>query len=88
MAKPNEPYQMVMVESYIPRSTFGLHGLVHIRPCAGQGFPDEMHVECSKALARDYPVGTRFRIKAKVTDKEGGRDFLYTHFRWKYEVIR
>lgn len=47
-----------------------------------------MHLECSKALARDYPVGTRFRIRAKLTDKEGGRDFLYTHFRWKYEVIR
>jgi len=87
MAKPNEPYQMVLVESYFPDSTSGLHGLVHIRPCAGQGFPNDMHVECSKSMANDYPLGTRFRIRAKVTDKQGGRDFLYTSWRWKYEVL-
>jgi hypothetical protein len=87
MAKPNEPYQMVLVESYLPSSTSGLHGLVHIRPCEGQGFPIDMHVECAKSMSNDYPVGTRFRIKAKVTDKEGGRDFLYTSWRWKYEVL-
>jgi hypothetical protein len=87
MAKPNEPYQWVFVESYIPKSTSGLHGMVHIRPCEGQGYPREMHVECSKRMASDHPVGTRFRIWAKLKDKEGGRDFLYTYFGWKYEVL-
>jgi len=87
MAKPNEPYQLVEVESYRAASTSGLHGKVHIRPCKGQGYPELMHVECSKKLSKDYPVGTRFRVRAKLTDREGGSKFLYSYFGWKYEVI-
>lgn len=87
MAKPDEPYQFVEVESYRPDSTSGHHGNIHIRPCNGQGYPRNMHVECSKELSRDYPVGTRFRIKAKLTDREGGGEFLYSSYRWAYEVL-
>lgn len=87
MAKSNEPYQMVLVESYRPNSTSGLHGDVHIRPRPGQGFPTTMHVECSKSLSRNYPVGTVFRIRAKITDREGSGDFLYSYFGWKYDVV-
>lgn len=87
MAKQNEPYQMVLVESYLPTGTAGLHGKVHIRPLSGQGFPTSMHVECSKKLSKDYPVGTIFRIRAKLTDREGEGDFLYSYFGWEYEVV-
>jgi len=87
MAKPNEPYQMVLVESYLADSTSGLHGKVRIRPRPGQGFPTSMHVECSKDLSRKYPVGTTFRIKAKLTDREGEGEFLYSYYRWKFEVV-
>lgn len=87
MAKHDEEYRLVEVESYLPNATGGLHGKVHIRPCAGQGYPADLHVECSKDLSRNYPVGTRFRIRAKLTDRQGGSDFLYSYFRWKYEVL-
>jgi hypothetical protein len=87
MAKPFEPYRYVEVESYRPGNTGGLHGPVHIRPCPGQGFPTTIHVECSKDLSRKYPVGTRFRIRAKLTDREGQGEFLYSYFGWKYEVL-
>ncbi|WP_201860148.1 hypothetical protein [Microvirga soli] len=87
MAKKDEPYRLVIVESYRPSQTSGLHGPIHIRPVAGQGLPTNLHVECSKSLSRNYPVGTRFRIKAKLTDKEGSGDFLYSYFGWKYEVL-
>ncbi len=87
MAKPFEPYQLVEVESYLPAKTSGLHGNVHIRPCEGQEFPRNMHVECSKSLSKNYPVGTRFRIRAKLTDREGEGDFLYSYFGWKYDVL-
>ena len=87
MAKTNEPYQYVEVESYRPSSTSGLHGEVHIRPCKGQDYSETMHVECSKKLSKDYPVGTRFRIKAKLTDREDGGEFLYSYYGWKYEVL-
>lgn len=87
MAKPDEPYQWIEVESFEPKSTSGLHGKVHLRPCPGQAFPIDLRVECSKALSRNYPVGTRFRIWAKLTDLQGGGEFLYSHFRWKYDVL-
>ncbi len=35
MGKPLEPYMMVVVESYVPERTSGLHGKVHIRPAEG-----------------------------------------------------
>ena len=87
MAQKEEPYSWVVVESFRPASTAGLHGDVHIRPVAGQGLDIDMFVECSKALSKNYSVGTRFRIKAKITDKEGGRPFLYSYFGWRYEVL-
>ena len=87
MAKPNESYQLVEVKSYRPTSTSGLHGKVHIRPCDDQGYPVSMHVECSKKLSKDYPVGTRFRIRAKLTDREDGGEFLYSYYGWNYEVL-
>ena len=87
MAKQNEPYVTVDVESYLPTNTRGLHGKVHIRPCPGQGYPTSMHVECAKKLVTDYPVGTRFRLRAKLTDREGGGEYLYSYFGWEYEVL-
>ncbi|KAA6182608.1 hypothetical protein F2Q65_17605 [Thiohalocapsa marina] len=86
MAKPTL-YESVIVESYLPTKTAGLHGKVHIRPVAGQQYPQTLHVECSKSLTRDYPVGTRFRIQAKLTDREGGGQFLYSYFGWPVEVL-
>lgn len=88
MAKADEPYRMIVVESFRPSSASGLHGSVHIRPVAGQGIPTTLHVECSKKLSKDYPVGTIFRIQAKLTDREGGGEYLYSYFRWPFDVLR
>ena len=38
-------------------------------------------------MRRNYPVGTRFRIYAKLTDKEGDNVFLHTHHNWDYDVL-
>ena len=86
MAQDN-PYEYVVVESCVPPESSGLRGRVHIRPVAGQRYPTTLHVECSRKLCRDYPVGTRFRIRAKLTDREGGGEFLYSYFGWKHEVV-
>jgi hypothetical protein len=89
MAKRDEPYVYVVVESYYPASTAGLHGPIHVRPVEGQPFPTHLHVECSKALVdpTKHPVGTRFKIRAKLTDRLGGGEFLYSYFGWDYEVL-
>ncbi|MDR3412216.1 MAG: hypothetical protein P4L87_14940 [Formivibrio sp.] len=88
MAKPDEPYRTVIVESFKPSTSSGLHGEIHIRPVAGQDIPTTLHVECSKKLSRNYPVGTKFRIKAKLTDREDSGEYLYSCFRWKFDVLK
>ena len=88
MARSHDPYQYLVVESYRPASTAGLHGDVHVRPVAGQGLTTALHVECSKKLSSDYPVGTRFRLRVKLTDREGGGQYLYSHFSWPVEVLK
>ena len=87
MAQQNE-YQYLVVESYIRSKRTGQRGSVHIRPITGQPYPISMHVECAKSLTIDYPVGTKFRLRAKLTDREGGGEFLYSYYGWSVSVIR
>jgi hypothetical protein len=83
----NNPYEWIVVESYKPASTAGLHGSVHVRPLAGQRYSTSLQVECSRSLVRDYPVGTRFRLRVKLTDREGGGEYLYSSWQWPFEVL-
>lgn len=80
-------YEYIVVESFCPESTSGRHGPVHVRPAPGQKYPQTLFVECSRKLVRDYPVGTRFKIKAKLTDMQG-TPFLYSYHGWAYEVVK
>lgn len=82
MPVARDGYDWIEVESFIPGKT----GAAHIRPVPGGPHPTHLRVECSKALSRNYPVGTRFRIKAKLTDMQG-TPFLYSSWQWKYEVV-
>lgn len=74
-------YRTVIVESFIPAATTGRHGLVHIRPTPGQVFDSSLFVECSKRLMNTklYPLGTKFKLQAKLTDRLGGTPFLYAY---------
>ncbi len=82
-------YRDVIVESFMPLSTSGRHGDVHIRPIPGQVFSPDLFVECSKRLSDTtrHPLGTKFKIRAKLACKLGGTDFLYSYFGWKYDVV-
>jgi hypothetical protein len=86
MAKPEERYRRVVVESF-RMSLPGHQGNVHVRPIAEEGYPSDMLVECPRSMVRNFPVGTRFRIKAKLTDREGGGAYLYTSYHWRFEVL-
>ena len=86
MAQDN-PYEKVLVESFISKNTSGKHGKIHIRPVAGYKYPSTLHVECSTKLSKDYPIGTKFILTAKLTDREEGGEYLYSYFGWKYEVV-
>ena len=88
MAKETAPYKDIIVESYVSANTSGLHGAIHIRPIAGQGYRTDLRVQCPKELSTKYPVGTKFKIKAKLTDRQGEGEFLYSSYHWQYEVIK
>lgn len=60
---------------------------VRARPLPDQGLDTSMRVECSSRMREEYPVGTVFIVRAKVTNRDGGQPFLYTHFNWPYEVV-
>lgn len=80
-------YRYIIVES-VRCKTMDRYGDIRISPIPGQyPFTPDMFVECPNAMKQNYPVGTRFRIKAKITDREGGTPFIYTHYTWPFEVL-
>jgi len=77
MARDTWAYREVAVQSVAsPRS-----GKLRIRPMAGQAFAPSLSVQCSRKMADPalYPVGTRFLLLAKLTDRQGGTPFLYAY---------
>jgi hypothetical protein len=86
MPKPEEPYIRIIVETY-RESGGGLHGDLHVRPISGQGISQNLRVRFPKALRRAYEMGTHFLVYAKVTDREGGNEFVHTNPSWDVEVL-
>lgn len=83
MARDSWAYREVAVESFVDPRTDALR----IRPMAGQAYATSMRVHCARALADPalYPAGTRFLIRAKLTDRNGGAPFLYS---WHGDPVR
>ena len=73
MSRDTYAYRHVAVESR------AIHGRVALRPVPGQAFSPELAVQCSRRLAdvQRYPLGSRFLLFAKLTDRLGGTPFLY-----------
>ncbi len=57
-----------------------------VRPIAGEVFPQTMKVECAKEI-RKLALGTHVRLSCVETKKEGSRPFLYSSYKWSYEVV-
>jgi len=52
-------------------------GRIRVRPLPGQGLPEEIFVECSKAEREQYSLGTHFYTESvKVCKKPDGRIYL------------
>jgi len=83
MARDPWAYRDVAVESVPDPRT----GRLRIKPMAGQAYATSMRVQCARALSdpERYPAGTRFLIRAKLTDRGGGSPFLYA---WHGDPVR
>ena len=79
-------YRDVIIETY-PNTGGGSSKSLRARPVAGQKLDVSMNVECSSKMRKSHPVGSKFLISAKVTDREGGLPFLYSHFNTPYKVL-
>lgn len=76
-------YETIVVESF---SVPG--GDRRVRPVAGQSFSETMFVECSKKMRCGHALGTKFKIRAKLTNREDGTAFLYSSYnKWDNEVV-
>ena len=80
-------YTEIIVESFTPGSSEGESGLVRIRPIKDQNeFKRNLFVQCCHDLVNDYPVGTKFRIRAKLTNREG-TPYISSHYTWTYSAL-
>lgn len=83
MARDPWAYREVAVESVVDPGSSRLR----IKPMAGQAYSTGMRVQCARLLTdpERYPAGTRFLIRAKLTDRDGGAPFLYS---WHGDAVR
>ena len=86
MAKPWEQYKQIIIQTYYEVKS-GKSSNIHARPIEGQGYPTTIDVECSRKMRTEHPTGTKFRVWAKLTDRDGGGDYLYTFHKWPYEIV-
>lgn len=80
-------YVTLECETYHAAPSSGHRGGIRVRPVPGQEFSPDLNVECSKGFREAYPVGTKFLLRVKVTDREGGRPFLYSHHSWQPKLV-
>ena len=86
MIKRRSDYHEIVVQSVMGKDSQG-RPKRQIRPIIGQLFGSHLNVECSIKLIENYPLGTRFKLKAKLTATKG-TPFLYSYFGWPVTVVR
>jgi hypothetical protein len=60
---------------------------IALRPARGQRFSSRLLVEGNKSLAKDYPVGSRFRVQAALMQRPNAPDHLHSSWQWDVQVI-
>lgn len=78
-------YFYAIIETFQTHGEFS-HNSIRARPVEGQGLSTNMRVECSTAMRKKYPVGTKIKIRAQLKHTGSG-PHLYTYFKWPYEVV-
>lgn len=78
-------YRYVVIETYQSHGEFSRHS-IRARPLPKQGLQTLMKVECSASMRERHPVGTKFKVWAKIKATDDA-PHLYTSWQWAYEVI-
>jgi len=64
-------YDYYIVKTHIAQGG-GSNASIRVSPLPGQGVSPSMKVECSRSMRKSHPVGTLFKIQAKLTSRELG----------------
>lgn len=91
-----QSYYELWFESFLLENISGHTSPVQLRLASDESVPTAIQEECEKRGVDpysiltecnkdffNYPVGTRFCLKAKLTDRKGGGLFFYSSYRWK-----
>ena len=79
-------YREIVIETYDNLGEPSAES-IRARPIFGQDLDPSMKVECSSKMRENHKIGTKFLIQAKVTNRECGTSFLYSHYSWPYKVL-
>ena len=58
-----------------------------VRPIPGQIYPVTMRVQCSRAMRKAYPLGTRFFLPVQVVTNTAGTQFLKERGSAPWQVV-
>jgi hypothetical protein len=83
--KDANKYYYILIKTY-QQSRESSVNKIRAFPLAGQGLDTTLKVNCSTAMRDSYPVGSVFRVIAKITDREG-TPFVYSNHTWEYILI-
>jgi len=84
---PKPPYKILVVETYFGKKG-GHSSDLRVRVIDGQPFPAGLDVSCSKSMRQLHSPGTRFRVHGKLTQREGGKYFIFSPNQGPYEVVK
>ena len=81
MVSKDSVYKEIIVETFQTSArSAGYQGIL-VRPAPSQVYPQTLLVECSRKLNTDYPVGTQFKLRVRLTDRLGSGPFLYLSYK-------
>jgi hypothetical protein len=63
------------------------NALLRVRPCAGQGLPTTLRVQCSRSMRVSFREGQKFLVNTRWFRREGSPDWLFCYYRDKCEAI-
>lgn len=78
-------YRYVIIETFWHSGGGSKHS-IRARPLLGQGLSTTMQVECSSSMRNMHPLGTKFKVLAKIKNTNL-TPHLYTSWQWKYDVV-
>lgn len=79
--------KIIEAETFIPNNHEFTDARVRVRPVDGQGFADNIRVRFPRSVRNKHEVGTRFKVKVKLSQREDGSYYLNHHHSWFREVV-